>query len=211
MDAMSVEVQGNKLALALFSEAPPINADGSWEVFPSDGGPDMTSAWQTPAAEMGKADWELTLVETASNLSKQKADMGGGIDSLLLSGMYDQGAVKQHNSNAQLNVGSASSVTLPGTGKGSTPALALPAPDGTVQTVGNQDPFAASLVVPPPSYVQMADMEMKQHLLVQEQRLWQQYANNGMQGQVGSANVTGGTHGCYITGQPGGYNYHSPY
>ncbi|WOG91291.1 hypothetical protein DCAR_0310539 [Daucus carota subsp. sativus] len=210
-NAMSVEVQGNKLALALFSEAPPINADGSWEVFPSDGGPDMTSAWQTPAAEMGKADWELTLVETASNLSKQKADMGGGIDSLLLSGMYDQGAVKQHNSNAQLNVGSASSVTLPGTGKGSTPALALPAPDGTVQTVGNQDPFAASLVVPPPSYVQMADMEMKQHLLVQEQRLWQQYANNGMQGQVGSANVTGGTHGCYITGQPGGYNYHSPY
>lgn len=211
-DAMSVEVQGNKLALALFSETPAVNADGSWEVFPSDGEPEMTSAWQTPAAEMGKADWELTLVETASNLSKQKADMGGGIDSLLLSGMYDQGAVKQHVSNAQLNVGSASSVTLPGIGKGATPVLALPAPDGTVHTVGNQDPFAASLVVPPPSYVQMADMEMKQHLLVHEQRLWQQYANNGMQGQVGSANATGGTNGCYNgTGQPGGYYYHTPY
>lgn len=211
-DAMSGDVQGNKLALALFSETPAVNADGSWEVFQSDGGPEMTSAWQTPAAELGKADWELTLVETASNLSKQKANMGGGIDSLLLSGMYDQGAVKQHVSNAQLNVGSASSVTLPGIGKGSTPVLQLPAPDGTVQTVGDQDPFAASLVVPPPSYVQMADMEMKQHLVVQEQQLWQQYANNRMQGQVGSADATGGTNGCYNgTGQPGGYYYQTPY
>ncbi|KAL8126017.1 putative clathrin assembly protein At4g32285 [Apium graveolens] len=211
-DATSVEVQGNKLALTLFSETPAVNADGSWEVFHSDGEPGITSAWQTPAAEIGKADWELTLVETASNLSKQKADMGGGIDSLLLSGMYDQGAVKQHVINAQLIVGSASSVTLPRIGKGSAPVLALPAPDGTVQVVGNQDPFAASLVVPPPSYVQMADMEMKQHLLVQEQQLWQQFANSGMQGQVGSANATGGTTGCYNgTGQPGGYYHHTPY
>lgn len=211
-DAMSVEVQGNKLALALFSETPAVIADGSWEVFHSDGEPEMNSAWQTPAAEMGKADWELTLVDTASNLSKQKADMGGGIDSLLLSGMYDQGAVKQHVSNAQLNVGSASSVTLPGIGKGSTPTLALPAPDGTVQIVRNQDPFAASLVVPPPSYVQMADMEKKQHLLVQEQQLWQQFANSGMQGQVGSANATGGSNDCFNgIGQPGGYYHRTPY
>lgn len=140
-----------------------------------------------------KADWELALVETASNLSKQKAAMGGGRDPLMLNGMCDQGAVRQHANNAQMSGGSASSLTLLGMGKSTTPVLALPAPDGTVQTVGQQYPFAASLVVPPPLYVQIADMEKKQHLLVQEQQLWQQHGNNEMQGQVGLANAGGAT------------------
>ncbi|KAK3432383.1 hypothetical protein EUGRSUZ_E04273 [Eucalyptus grandis] len=61
----------------------------SWEAFPSNGEPEVTSAWQTPAAESGKEDWELALVETASNLSKQKGALGGGFDPLLLNGMYD--------------------------------------------------------------------------------------------------------------------------
>ena len=56
--------QGNKFALALFAGPP----GSQWEAFPSDG---VTSAWQNPAAEPGKADWELALVETASNLEKQ--------------------------------------------------------------------------------------------------------------------------------------------
>ncbi|KAA8523001.1 hypothetical protein F0562_009424 [Nyssa sinensis] len=224
-DAVSAEDQDNKLALALFSGPPVTNTNGSWEAFPSNGEPEVTSAWQTPAAESGKADWELALVETASNLSKQKADLAGGFDPLLLNGMYDQGAVRQHVSNSQLSGGSASSVTLPGLGKSATPVLALPAPDGTVQAVGHQDPFAASLAVPPPSYVQIAEMEKKQQLLVQEQLLWQQYGSNGMQGQVGLANIAGGA-GYYgpslqpmmpygmppVTsmGQPGGY-YYTPY
>jgi len=191
-DDASAEDQSNKLALALFSGPPKSNPDGSWEAFPSDGGHEITSAWQTPAAESGKADWELALVETASNLSKQKANLAGGFDPLLLNGIYDQGAVRQHVSNTQLSGGSASSVVLPGVGKSATPVLALPAPDGTYQTVGNQDPFAASLAVPPPAYVQIADMEMKQNLLVQEQQLWQQYGSNGMQGQLGFAKIAAG-------------------
>ncbi|KAL3747826.1 hypothetical protein ACJRO7_016614 [Eucalyptus globulus] len=73
--------------------------------------------------------------------------------------------VRQHVNTAQLTGGSASSVALPGLGKSATPVLALPAPDGTVQTV-NQDPFAASLGIPPPSYVQMAKMKKKQHLVI---------------------------------------------
>ncbi|CAK9141272.1 unnamed protein product [Ilex paraguariensis] len=226
-DALSADEQGNKFALALFSGPSAVNTNGSWEVFPSNGEPELTSAWQTPAAESGKADWELTLVESASNLSKQKADLGGGFDPLLLNGMYDQGAVRQHVSNTQFSGGSASSVALPGMGKSATPVLALPAPDGTVQTVGQQDPFAASLLVPPPSYVQIAEMEKKQTLLVQEQQLWQQYGSNGMQGQVALAKIAGGA-GYYGTapppmmpygmpqingmgmGQPGGY-YYTPY
>ncbi|KAF8407141.1 hypothetical protein HHK36_006266 [Tetracentron sinense] len=223
-DAVSAEDQANSLALALFSGPPTGKTNGSWEAFPSNGEPEVTSAWQTPAAESGKADWELALVETASNLSKQKAALAGGFDPLLLNGMYDQGAVRQHVSTSQLSGGSASSVALAGPGKSATPVLALPAPDGTVQTVG-QDPFAASLTVPPPSYVQTSDMEKKQHLLVQEQQLWQQYAREGMQGQVSLAKIGGGT-GYYGAGQPpmmpygmppvsgmgqpGGY-YYSPY
>ncbi|XP_009363999.2 LOW QUALITY PROTEIN: putative clathrin assembly protein At2g25430 [Pyrus x bretschneideri] len=213
-DGITADEQGNKFALALFSAAPTAtNTNGTWETFPSNGEPEMTSAWQTPAAESGKADWELALVETASNLSKQKADLAGGFDSLLLSGMYDQGAVKHHVSASQLSGGSASSVAMPGAGKSATPVLALPAPDGTVHAVGQQDPFAASLLVPPPSYVQMADMERKQHLLSQEQLLWQQYGRDGMQGQLGLAKISGGYYGSApqpMMPQPGGY-YYAPY
>ncbi|GAB4854584.1 hypothetical protein Ancab_023165 [Ancistrocladus abbreviatus] len=195
-DVETADDRGNKLALALFAGQPANNGNGSWQAFPSNGEPEVTSAWQTPAAETGKADWELALVESTSNLSKQKATMGGGLDPLLVNGMYDQGMVRQHVSTAQLSGGSASSVALPGPGK-STPVLALPAPDGTVQTVG-QDPFAASLNFPAPSYVQMSEMEKKQQLLVQEQLAWQQYAREGMQGQTSLARISGA--GYYTPG-----------
>lgn len=225
-DGVSADEQGNKLALALFSGAVTVKTEGSWEAFPSNGESELKSAWETPAAEIGKADWELALVESTSNLSKQKADLAGGFDPLLLNGMYDQGAVRQHVSTTKLSGGSASSVALPGPGKSGTPVLALPAPDGTVQAVGQQDPFAASLSVPPPSYVQIADMERKQQLLVQEQQVWQQYGRDGMQGQVGLARV-GAASGYYAPApqpmmmpygmpqfggiaQPGGY-YQAPY
>ncbi|KAK6118358.1 hypothetical protein DH2020_047929 [Rehmannia glutinosa] len=220
-DGVTADDQGNKFALALFAGPGANNANGSWEAFPTNGEPGVTSAWQNPAAETGKADWELALVESASHLSQQKAEMGGGLDPLLLNGMYDQGMVRQHVSTAQLSGGSASSVALPGGGAGKTPVLALPAPDGTVQTVG-QDPFAASLTVPPPAYVQMADMEKKQHLLVQEQMVWQQYSREGMHGQASLAKI--GPSGYYAPGvqpygmppvngagiPPAGYSY-APY
>ncbi|XP_009759128.1 putative clathrin assembly protein At2g25430 [Nicotiana tabacum] len=201
-EGVTADDQGNKFALALF--AGPGTNNGSWEAFPGNGETQVTSAWQNPAAEIGKADWELALVETASHLSNQKAALGGGLDPLLLNGMYDQGMVRQHVSTAQLSGGSASSVALPGPGKSATPVLALPAPDGTVQTVG-QDPFAASLTVPPPSYVQMADLEKKQQLLVQEQVVWQQYARDGMQGQTSLSKInTGGYYGPQTAAMPYG-------
>jgi hypothetical protein len=179
-DTVSADEQGNRLALALFQGPPAAGgSNGSWEAFPSNGANEVTSAWQNPAAEPGKADWELALVETASNLSKQKAVMTGGMDNLLLNGMYDQGVVRQHV-NAQATSGSSSSVALPAPGQ-HTKMLALPAPDGSMQNVGG-DPFAASLSFAPPSYVQMAEMEKKQQFLTQEQMMWQQYQRDGMQG-----------------------------
>ncbi|KAJ3687725.1 hypothetical protein LUZ61_016889 [Rhynchospora tenuis] len=203
----TADEQGNKLALALFS-GPPASAKGEWEAFPSDKD-EVTSAWQTPAAEPGKADWELALVETASNLSKQKASMGGGMDPLLLNGMYDQGIVRQHVSGQAGSVGSASSVALPGPAHAKTQMLALPAPDGSMQTVGG-DPFAASLSVPPPAYVQMAEVEKKQQLLVQEQMMWQQYQQGGMQGQVSLNKLSNGygyvPNPAMPYGMPMGYN-----
>ncbi|XP_072958650.1 putative clathrin assembly protein At2g25430 [Typha angustifolia] len=218
--ATTADEQGNKLALALFSGPPAAanNTNGNWEAFPSDGEPEVTSAWQTPAAEPGKADWELALVETVSNLAKQKAELGGGFDPLLLNGMYDQGMVKQHVSS-QVNGGSSSSVALPGPGRSATPVLALPAPDGSVQTIGG-DPFAASLTVPPPSYVQMAEVEKKQQLLVQEQQMWMQYQRDGMQGQASLAKLTNGSNfvpnPAMPLGMPMAYNgtagyYYQPY
>ncbi|KAI3771686.1 hypothetical protein L6452_02853 [Arctium lappa] len=200
-DAMSADAHGNKLALALFSAPSNVNAKGSWEVFSE---PEVTSAWQTLAAEGGgEADWEVALVESASNLPKQKANMAGGLDSLLLNGMYDHGAVRQHISNSQVSGGSSSSVVMPGLA--ATTMLALPAPDGTIQSVCPQDPFAASLTIPPPSYVQIADMEKKQNLLVQEQQAWQLYGNSGMQGQGAFAKINAAYSGGM--GHQNGYYY----
>ncbi|ESQ53948.1 hypothetical protein EUTSA_v10024663mg [Eutrema salsugineum] len=213
-DGVTADDQGNKFALALF--AGPASSNGKWEAFSSDNG--VTSAWQNPAAEPGKADWELALVETASNLENQKSAMGGGLDPLLLNGMYDQGAVRQHVSTSELSGGSSSSVALPLPGKTNSQILALPAPDGTVQKV-NQDPFAASLTIPPPSYVQMAEMDKKQYLLTQEQQLWQQYQQEGMRGQASLAKMspapTSMTSGMPpVNGMgppPMGYYYNNPY
>lgn len=125
-------------------------------------------------------------------------------DPLLLNGMYDQGAAR----TTELRGGSASSVALPmpSSGKSTTWVLALP------EAEGNQDPFAASLVIAPPSYVQMADMENKQHLLLQEQLLWQHYGRDGMHGQVNITNSSGyyGMPQVNGMGYPG-YYYYAPY
>ncbi|BAH92905.1 probable clathrin assembly protein At4g32285 [Oryza sativa Japonica Group] len=192
--------QENKLALALFSGT----ENGGWVAFPSDDAAEVTSAWQTPAAEAGKAEWELALVETASKLSRQKASMGGGLDPLLLHGMYDQGAVRQQVGAHEAATGSASSVAAPRRA----PVLALPAPDGTARTTGG-DPFAASMGVPPPAYVQMAEMERKQQLLVQEQQMWAQYRQGGMQGQVAMDRLAAGAmpvqYGMPMASAYGGY------
>ncbi|EEC78392.1 hypothetical protein OsI_18174 [Oryza sativa Indica Group] len=186
--------------LALFSGT----ENGGWVAFPSDDAAEVTSAWQTPAAEAGKAEWELALVETASKLSRQKASMGGGLDPLLLHGMYDQGAVRQQVGAHAAATGSASSVAAPRRA----PVLALPAPDGTARTTGG-DPFAASLGVPPPAYVQMAEMERKQQLLVQEQQMWAQYRQGGMQGQVAMDRLAAGAmpvqYGMPMASAYGGY------
>lgn len=115
-------------------------------------------------------------------------------------------------------------MVLPGSSKATPLVLALPTPDGTVPPLGQQDPLAASPSLPLPSYVQIADIERKKRLLAQEQQLWQQYASNGMQDQVGFARIVGTA--CYYDatmqpvlphgmpqltgwGQPGGYYYTS--
>eukprot|EP00252_Welwitschia_mirabilis_P003430 TRINITY_DN1349_c0_g1_i1.p1 TRINITY_DN1349_c0_g1~~TRINITY_DN1349_c0_g1_i1.p1 ORF type:complete len:631 (-),score=95.54 TRINITY_DN1349_c0_g1_i1:387-2279(-) len=187
---ISTEDQENKLALALFSGTNGTSSTGKWETFSSDG-PEtsgVTSAWQTPLAEEGKAGWELTLVESASNLSKQKNTMSGGFDPLLLDGLYEQASTqRQYNPYAQ--TGSASSVVLPSPQQLNASYLALPAPpmQGDIPNAMHPggDPFAASLTVPPPAYVQMADITRKQQMLLHEQQLWQQYQNNSMPHRFG--------------------------
>lgn len=68
--------------------------------------------------------------------------------------------------------------------------LALPAPSTDNGNNGNSnglvpvDPFAASLVVAPPAYVQMNDMEKKQRMLMEEQMMWDQYSREGRQGHM---------------------------
>lgn len=132
-------------------------------------------AWETFNEDA--ADWETALVESTSTLSGQKVTLAAGFDMLLLDGMYKQ--------QPETKGGSASSVALGPTGRPQT--LALPAPP--TSATSSADPFAASLTVAPPAYVQMSEMEKKQKLLVEEQLMWQQYARDGMQGQLGMAKI----------------------
>lgn len=181
-DTVSTEEHANKLALALF--------DGG-----ATAGPPAAPAWE--AFNDDTADWETALVQSASHLSNQKATLGGGFDMLLLDGMYQQGANTAAISAMGYGAsGSASSVALGSAGKPAMLALpAPPAPDGSTTTLASADPFAASLAVAPPPFVQISEMEKKQKLLVEEQLMWQQYARDGMQGQVGLAKL-----------QPNSYN-----
>lgn len=179
-DAMSIQDHADKLALALFDGGAPAGltpaGSGSWEAFKDE------------------ADWESALVQSTSNLTNQKPTLGGGFDTLLLDGMYQQGQTKAAMaSSGYATTGSASSVAFGSAGR---PAamLALPAPPSTQDkntgsNGGVGDPFAASVVVAPPSYVQMSDMEKKQRFLVEEQAMWEQYKRNGMQGHVGISSV----------------------
>ncbi|KAL6515280.1 hypothetical protein OROHE_018912 [Orobanche hederae] len=180
-DTPTTGEHGDKLALALF-----------------DGGPSTTTAvsgtdkTQWEAFKESSGDWEMALVQSASHLSNQTANLPGGFDTMVLDGMYQQGKIAQAASTSGLvATGSASSVALGSAGR---PAmLALPAPpsqDGGATCCSvNTDPFAASLAIAPPAYVQMSELEKKQRLLVEEQIMWQQYARDGMQGQVGLAKV----------------------
>ncbi|CAH9130661.1 unnamed protein product, partial [Cuscuta epithymum] len=176
-DAPTPEEHANQLALALFdgapATAPPAATTGitPWEAF--------------------TGDWETALVQSTSHLSNQKVQLPGGFDQLMLDGMYHQGVLNQAvTSSGIVATGSASSVAFGSAGK---PAmLALPAPpstDGAANAAPGTDPFTASLSVAPPAYVQMSDIDKKQRLLIEEQQMWQQYARNGMQGQVGLENV----------------------
>lgn len=176
-DVPTSEEHGDQLALALFdggqATSNPATSISPWKAFNDSG------------------DWETALVQSASHLSNQQPSLPGGFDTLLLNGMYQQGAVSQAVAcSGVVATGSASSVALGSAGR---PAmLALPAPptaNGGANTAApGTDPFAASLAIAPPAYVQMSEMEKKQRLLMEEQLMWQEYQKNGMQGQVGFAN-----------------------
>ncbi|KAK1413969.1 hypothetical protein QVD17_29706 [Tagetes erecta] len=176
--APPVANHGNTLEISLFSGPKTVGTTGSWDVFSSTGVSDKGAMWQTPVVAGVKPDWELALVESTSN-----PKVGRGLDPVMLNGIYDQGSFTQHVGYDQV---SAQAV------------LALPAPSEKVQAmVDPRDPFAASLMVPPPPYVQLADLEKKKGFLVQQQQqVWQPYGkiNNG----VAAYNVMG---------KQAGYNY----
>ncbi|WVZ67936.1 hypothetical protein U9M48_016948 [Paspalum notatum var. saurae] len=116
------------------------------------------------------ADWETALLQSTSRPASQQ------FHTTELHAMYNHATANAAITNVRAFAGSASSVAMKPLGSSST-ALALPAlPGGSGATAAaGVDPFAASLVVPPPTYVQMTDLQTRQRLLVQEQNAWQHY------------------------------------
>lgn len=185
-DAMTSESEADKLTLALFDGEAAVGA-GSTQALP----------WHAFDEE---ADWETALVQSTSNLSNQKPTYSGGFDALLLDGMYKHAEVSRVMQGPGYGMsGSSSSVALGSAGRPS--MLALPAPP-TTSGPGDSysDPFAASLAVAPPSYVQMSDMEKKQRLLVEEQIMWQQYGKDGVQGHAAFAKLHSNNTNKYYNG-----------
>ncbi|KAL2343529.1 hypothetical protein Fmac_004814 [Flemingia macrophylla] len=121
-DASSIE-ERNALALA---------------IVPSENG--TTSAFNSTTAQTKDFDptgWELALVSTPSTdiSSVNERQLGGGLDSLTLNSLYDEGAYR----SAQQ------------------PVYGAPAPN----PFEVQDPFALSTTIPPPPAVQMAAMQQQ--------------------------------------------------
>ncbi|KAI4318781.1 hypothetical protein MLD38_032448 [Melastoma candidum] len=192
--------QGEILALALFGDT-------------TSAGPGAAPAWEAFSDNRNKADWETALVQSVSNLSNQRTTMGGGFDMLLLNGMYQHGAMSAAVTNTNFT-GSASSIAYGSDGR-SPSILALPAPPTPNERTTNYfaDPFAPSMTIMPPLYVQMSDMEKKQQLLVEEQLMWQRYTRDGMPGWLGSAQLQANQHtvGGYGYGHGYGYGYQRSY
>lgn len=189
-DAPTTLEYGDKLALALFDGGLPTTTTDSkatpWEAFDESG------------------DWEMALVQSGSRLSNQQLSLVGGLDTLILNGMYQQGEMAQAlASSGVIASGSASSVALGSAGRPS--MLALPAPPSAEGGATVCDPFAASLSIAPPSYVEMSEMEKKQKLMVQEQVMWQQYARDGMQGEVGLSKANRNSYPFNTGGHPTTY------
>ena len=196
-DNVTPEQHGDKLALALFDGAAPVSEGG-------------TKALPWHAFDEG-ADWETALVQSASNLGNQTPTYGGGFDSLLLNGMYKQGEMNAAMQAINSVSGSASSVALGSAGRPAMLALPAPPTSGTANdstTSGYVDPFAASLAIAPPSYVQMSEMEKKQKLLVEEQLSWQQYEKDRLQGHAALVKQQPGTNNSYMGGPQNYGNYH---
>ncbi|KAK9162608.1 hypothetical protein Syun_003510 [Stephania yunnanensis] len=171
-DITTHEQPGDRMALALF--------DGESAIAPT---ASTVSAWEAFGSPDDSTDWETTLVQSASHLSNQKVTLGGGFDMSLLDNMYKQPTISTTLMHQNGVSGSASSMAL---GSSGWPImLALPGPPVPGSTIAGGDPFQASLSMPPPAYVQMSEMEKKQKLLVEEQLIWQQYANNGRQVHLG--------------------------
>ncbi|CAL0324527.1 unnamed protein product [Lupinus luteus] len=158
-----------------------------------------------------EADWETALVQSTSNLSNQKPSLGGGFDTLLLDGMYKQASANAAMQGPGYGVsGSASSVALGSAGRPTMLALPAAPTSGSGSSSAFADPFAASMAVPPPAYVQMSEIEKKQRLLQEEQMMWLQYAKGGMQGQAAFTKLQPNNN-TYMGGYPqnyGNYYYH---
>ncbi|MED6119565.1 hypothetical protein PIB30_012752 [Stylosanthes scabra] len=194
-ETVTIEDQGDKLALALFDGALPA-ATGATQALP----------WHAfDEAE----DWETALVQSGSNLSNQKPALGGGFDTLVLNGMYQRAEMTATMQGPGYGVsGSASSVALGSAGRPVMLALPAPPTSSNNSSSGSVDPFAASLCVAPPSYVQMSELESKQKLLLDEQLMWQQFEKDRALGQAAFLKQQQHNHNPYFGGYPQNYgNY----
>ncbi|KAG9138259.1 hypothetical protein Leryth_001458 [Lithospermum erythrorhizon] len=159
-DVAVTEEHPDKLALNLI-DGPPATEPSPWEAFDH------------------CVDWETELEQSANHLSSQKEIATGDFYTMMPDyGMHQQGAVNHE-------AGSAGSLGVP-------EMLALPAPpaqNAAANTTIFYPYYPAPMAITSPHYVQISEMEMKQRLETEQQLMWQQYARDGMHGQIAYAMI----------------------
>ncbi|MCO5579295.1 hypothetical protein L7F22_033149 [Adiantum nelumboides] len=179
--SMPSQEQEKKLELALLFGDSNSGVDSAWEsFFPDVDGNVSPTSNNALEGSQGVTGWELALIDSESSIMSRPptgSSLAGSFDQLLLDNLYDQGVDNRiRQAAASGPAGSASSVAAPSQPLSNIYALpASSAAASTLEAQVQEDPFAASINVPPPSYVQMSELRQKQQLLMQEQQQWLQY------------------------------------
>lgn len=182
---------GDKLASALFdgslaTSAPTMNNSSSWVAF------------------HGTGSREKPPMQSGSHLPNQQPTLAGRFDQLMLDGMHQYGANQDRVASSNVTA-TGSGRRMPVVAEEKLALQTLPAPPDAGRANGlhpQVDPFATSLFMAPPAYVHKPELENKQRLFMQEQVIWQQYAREETQGEVGFTRVQ--QHCPY---QAGGYTH----
>ncbi|CAN6483940.1 unnamed protein product [Victoria cruziana] len=121
---------------------------------------------QQHSASQENIEWEIALLESASNMSNDNSRMANGLDFFLLDTLYDQALVYKDQQQSHYNYN-----------YNYNPFLCSHAGESNMVLQTPSSFLSLSADSHPPTFSVRQDMAVKQQLMIQEQKLWMQYQN----------------------------------